>query len=172
MSAAASPYLPMCFVLSTRYSFVNVWNCCWPTFCAFLTASTNPQFHCCQGQIGLRTPLRMGCPVLALRADVFAKCILHACCLVMVEHLNLYSHELVCIFKVISQRSNLRASYHPPPEGTRVVCKTYRPSITLDGSIILLMCLINGDWCEDPLGFLNREIASIKLSGNIWVSRW
>ena len=30
----------MGFVLSTRHSFVNVWNCCWPIFCAFLTALT------------------------------------------------------------------------------------------------------------------------------------
>ena len=30
----------MGFVFSTRHSFVNVWNCCWPIFCAFLTAST------------------------------------------------------------------------------------------------------------------------------------
>ena len=59
MPAAASPYLPSLslsqqtvinrlrwivsstgFVLSTRHSFVNVWNCCWPILCAFLTAST------------------------------------------------------------------------------------------------------------------------------------
>ena len=55
------------------------------------------------------------------------------------------SHELVCIFKVFNQRSNPRSSYQPPLEGTRVVCKTYRPSIPLAASIILLMCLMNWD---------------------------
>ena len=61
----------------------------------------------------------------------------------MVEHLISSSRELVCIFNVFNQRSNLRASYQPPLEGTRVVCKTYRPSITLGASIILFMTLID-----------------------------
>ena len=80
------------------------------------------------------------------------------------------SHELVCIFKVFNQRSNLRSSYQPPLEGTRVVCKTYRPSIPLAASIILLMCLIDGDCREDPVGLLNREIASIELIEHLGVS--
>jgi len=33
------------------------------------------------------------------------------------------------------------------------------------------MCLIDGDCREDRVGLLNREIASIKFSGSIWVSR-
>ena len=68
------------------------------------------------------------------------------------------SHELVC---------NLRSSYQPPLEGIRVVCKTYRPSTPLAASIILLMCLIDGDCREDPVGLLNREIAlnSLATSG-------
>ena len=70
------------------------------------------------------------------------------------------SHELVCIFKVFNQRSNLRFSYQSPLEGT------------LAASIILLMCLVDGDCREDPVGLLNREIASIEFFGNIWVSRW
>ena len=49
-----------------------------------------------------------------------------------------------------------------------IVCKIYRPSITLDASIILFMCLIEwGDCREDPHGLLNREIASTNFSGNI-----
>ena len=140
----------MGFVLSTKHSFVNIWNCCWPILCAFLTVSTGLAgrwvaqfFH-----------------YVDEWADVFPKLILHACCLVMVDHLVSSSHEPVCIFKVLNQRSNLMASYHPPQEGTRFVYKTYRPSITLDASIILLMCLIDGDCREDPVGLLNREISS------------
>ena len=34
------------------------------------------------------------------------------------------------------------------------------------------MCLIDGDCREDPVGLLNRDIASIEFSGNIWVFRW
>ena len=29
------------FVLSTRHSFVNVWNCYWPIFCAFVTSTAD-----------------------------------------------------------------------------------------------------------------------------------
>ena len=55
-------------------------------------------------------------------ADIFPRCILHT----------------LSGLKVLNQRGSLRASYNPLPEGTRVVCKTY--SITLDATIILLMC--------------------------------
>ena len=121
----------------------------------------DPQSLCCQGQVGLRSPLRIGCTVLPL--CIFAR---------LLSGLVISSsYELVCIFNFFNQRSNLRASYHPPPEGTRVVCKTYRPSITLDASIIVLMYFIDWDCREDPVGLLNSEIASIKLSGNIWVSQ-
>jgi hypothetical protein len=64
------------------------------------------------------------------------------------------------------------ASYHSLPGGTRVVSKTYHLSVTLDASIILLICLIDEVCREDPVGLLNRDIASIKLSGNIRVSHW
>ena len=46
----------------------------------------------------------------------------------MVEHLISSSHELGCIFKVPNQSSTLMTSYHPLPECSRVVYKTYRES--------------------------------------------
>jgi hypothetical protein len=90
----------------------------------------------------------------------------------MVEHLILPSLEVLCIFKVVNQLCNLRANYQPPLEGTRVGCKTNKPSITLDASIFLLMCLIDEDYRDDPVALLNCEIGSIKLSGKIWVYCW
>ena len=150
------------FVLSTRHYFVNGWNCCWPIFCAFLTASTAD---------GSTISLLSRTGRSSLSSSNWLPSPSHFARLLSghggAPHL-VFQWSGVHLQSPQPAQQPQCASYHPQPEGTRIVCKTYRPSITLDASI---MCFIDGDCREDHVGLLNREIASIKLSDDIWMSR-
>ena len=61
------------------------------------------------------------------------------------------------------------SSNHPPSQNTWVICEANCSSITLDTSIILLVCMVNGDGRKHSLGLLHCEVAIAEMPINFWV---
>ena len=139
---------------------MNVSNCSCPIFLALQTVCTTAGFaiSLVSRTIKSCSPPRIGSPIpqLPLQESYHTE-------QMMPEH-SLFGHGDMSlpvqdyILKFINHPGNLWSSNHPPSQSTWIICKANCSSITFDTSIILLVCLVNGDGRKHSLGLLHCEL--------------
>ena len=73
------------------------------------------------------------------------------------------------ILEISDEPGNLWSCHHPSPQGSGVVGEAHSTSVSFDGSIVLLVGLVDWNAGELPARLLDCETAGVKFPGYFWM---